>query len=600
MLNLIITKYINNNLTKKSAIYFGDWCKIIKGDIIHNKIDIELTKSFKEIDKNYIEIDKIACEIFPTFFEELNKYYKTDYSERFFQILLGNWFNYVVEIIYNRILLVQKLNNSGNKFNVITKVSDNYPLATSNSIEFFKAEESDYWNQLLFSKIIKISNPKNIILEEIYDNISSPFINDKKEKKISLKNIIVKLSIFFNRIFSRKNKFFFIETGFSRFDEFLLNLKFNQLVLWRDTLSYKNTVKIDHKLRSELTRKLKSKLAKNNNDEVFKIIFELLFKLLPICYLEGFTSLNRIVEESYLPANPKLIYTSTAYSTDDIFKLWTAKNVEKGAKYIIGQHGAVGWKKKSFVDRELLIADHFFSWGHSKFIKNSSATFCTKYDSKNVQIKRQKKVLLFIMAPYDTFQYRSFRSDILWRFNNEYDDYRKNTLKMINSFQEDLRKNIKVRLFKANDKYSWTDHIGSDIDFWKKRLDVNQIDYGEEKIFNLFNKSKLIVHTYDSTAILESLVHNMPTIIIFNNFMFEQLNEDSKIVFKKLLSVNILFLNMNDAIIFINKNWGNIDTWWNDKQTQEQIKIFCNKYAIKKENKINYFKKIILDKVASN
>ena len=51
-------------------------------------------------------------------------------------------------------------------------------------------------------------------------------------------------------------------------------------------------------------------------------------KLIPTAYLEGYGQLMEKVNDLPWPSDPKLIWTSNAYNTDDMFKAWAAHKVE--------------------------------------------------------------------------------------------------------------------------------------------------------------------------------------------------------------------------------------------------------------------------------
>ena len=61
-----------------------------------------------------------------------------------------------------------------------------------------------------------------------------------------------------------------------------------------------------------------------------------------------------------------------------------------------------------------------------------------------------------------------------------------------------------------------------------------------------------------------------------NNVCFECIN--------LLIDAKILHLTFNSAVEHLNKFWQNIDKWWLSEMVQENIKIFCEKYAKYEKN----------------
>ena len=71
------------------------------------------------------------------------------------------------------------------------------------------------------------------------------------------------------------------------------------------------------------------------------------------------------IDRTGWPKHPKVIWTSNADNSDDLFKAYAAEKVEKGSPLVIGQHGGhYGIGLWSFSeDHQLAISDRYFSWG---------------------------------------------------------------------------------------------------------------------------------------------------------------------------------------------------------------------------------------------
>ena len=92
--------------------------------------------------------------------------------------------------------------------------------------------------------------------------------------------------------------------------------------------------KINKSARANLT----SKFLTETDNNLEKLIRSLAFEILPICYLEGFSELNRLSEEMPWPEQPKFIFTSNSFDCDEVSNLRSTK-ISKGTKYYVGQHG---------------------------------------------------------------------------------------------------------------------------------------------------------------------------------------------------------------------------------------------------------------------
>ena len=86
---------------------------------------------------------------------------------------------------------------------------------------------------------------------------------------------------------------------------------------------------------------MRDKLCLNKNIYINEINLEnFIRKIIPICLpvslIENFSELYKV--SSKYPKQPKLII-STKFDSNDLFKIYTANNLELGSRIIIGQHG---------------------------------------------------------------------------------------------------------------------------------------------------------------------------------------------------------------------------------------------------------------------
>ena len=105
-----------------------------------------------------------------------------------------------------------------------------------------------------------------------------------------------------------------------------------------------------------------------NDDEFSSLVKSFIPTQIPKAYLEGYLELISLIENMPWPKCPKLIFTSNAYSSDDVFKVWAAKQVEFGTPLVIGQHGGnYGMALWGFTENhQIAIADRFLTWGWSE------------------------------------------------------------------------------------------------------------------------------------------------------------------------------------------------------------------------------------------
>ena len=113
--------------------------------------------------------------------------------------------------------------------------------------------------------------------------------------------------------------------------EFFLQLSFKQIPVFRNKANDIASIDPDFQLRKKI------KLDYINYVGFESFIRKVIFDNIPTIYLEGYNNLISSVRLLNWPQKPKVIFTSAAYNSDDVFKAWAAKCVEGGSPLVIGQ-----------------------------------------------------------------------------------------------------------------------------------------------------------------------------------------------------------------------------------------------------------------------
>ena len=103
---------------------------------------------------------------------------------------------------------------------------------------------------------------------------------------------------------------------------------------------------------------------------------------------------------------------------------------------------------------------------------------------------------------------------------------------------------------------------------------------------NLIARSQLVIVDYLSTAYLESLISNIPTIVFFDESVMI-LKKKHKIFFKTLINSGIFQTNPIEASKLVKKIHYNPLKWWNSQKVKKSREIFLQKNIGKPEIFIN-------------
>ena len=142
---------------KSSAIIFlGDWCLLNERKSSWKSLDSRLMESpFQDAsDTNdaYIYIDDIYEKILPFIVEALNSTHQTNYSLRYWRIVIGPWLKTYITVIYDRFMHITNALEEYPDLSTIT-LSENSFIVHLDSSSFRAAASEDLYNLQIYSKI---------------------------------------------------------------------------------------------------------------------------------------------------------------------------------------------------------------------------------------------------------------------------------------------------------------------------------------------------------------------------------------------------------------------------------------------------------------
>ena len=291
---------------------------------------------------------------------------------------------------------------------------------------------------------------------------------------------------------------------------------------------------------------------------------------IPTAYLEGYGRLVEQTEHLPWPRQPKLIWTSNAHSSDDVFKAWAAQKVEEGTPFVIGQHGGgYGTWKWSFVeDHEVAICDHYLSWGWSdpsipKIKPVGQFNAGTKLRAEH---SIQPRALMVGVAPprYSYFMY-SMPVARQWL------DYDQEQATFVERLPDAIRDVLTVRLYPQD--YGW-----DQANRWRDRFPQLRLDDGQRPIDDLIGESRLCINTYNATGYLETFARNIPTILFWNPDHWE-IRSAAVPYFEELRRAGILHYSPESAADHVTAIWDEVDSWWTSSGTQAAREHFTSCYS---------------------
>ena len=590
--NYLVPSLLNNKtFNKQNHIMLGHWCASYqpeKKKLVEYKILDHPWGNQKRFEKDFIKIQTIYEKILKKAQLILNDHFGINNSTRFWRILIGPWINAFITIYFEKIILLKKIKKK-KKINIY-KYKKNLFIANDFK-NFMFMTSTDEWNYYFFLELIKEANIKSkFLIRKRNSFIKKPRVILKVEKT-TLFSYLNKIFNFFFGFLKKKQKIVFFNTYLGKYRNIFLYLKnFQFFSAFASEESPKNQPNFN--LREKLAAKFSKKKSLENH------LIRLILMNLPIDYLENFEKIETSIKKLNLPKTPIAIFTSSSsLYMASIQQRYIAESIERGSKLIIGQHGGnYGNFKQNFFDgHEIKISDYFLTWGwkkNSRKIKNFGRLIDINHvlREKEKIYKNDRNTLLLVTAPIRKYV-RGLQSFNLLA-KQVYDYYYKFFPNFISAVSDKIRKNLVLRAYEIPEIHPKTEWGWNLQAFLISKFKNIQISEKKTDFYPMLKKSKLTVYTYFATTFFESISANIPTILILP-YSYNIFNNETDRIMKKLKKANIFFTDYKSAAKFINNNWNNIDSWWNNKKTQTEKNIFTKNYSKENSGLIGDIQKLI-------
>ena len=545
-------------------LFLGEWCKTHKKKESWKRLN-SYTLDYhwddrEKLGRDYRFIQFIYEKILNDLSKNLNEIHSVEHSVRYWRIIVGPWLNYFVGILFDRWETLNAAMIDGEKFrcNVIDRSFGE--LVPHDMADFNELYIDDDWNELVFAQIIESNFADVGILKKI-----------KVEKKGSYRKpnfkIIDKLKPHLMKYFTYRNnncvnKNLYVLDGPSRSMSFNIQCRLGQSPKFWQPLKFEFTKPQsffrDWRVATDETVCSFESLAR-----------DMVVKHIPTIYLEGYSHAVSQTKLAELPDLPKLIFTLIGFSSDELFKFWTAEKIELGTPLVIGQHGGHSGSGlfSATEDHELKISDKMLTWGWSS--PTSNKTVCIgnfRESSKRVSYDTNGKALI-VGFGIPRYSYRMYAIPIA----RQWLDYFEDQCKFVEDLDFKVRSDLLVRPYGRD--YGW-----SMISRWTERYPHIALDQGGKSIKSMMRNTRIYIATYNATTYLESLLWNVPTIIFWNPLHWE-LRPSAKEYYDLLESVGIFHTSASSASRKVNEIWDDIDNWWKSDQVQYARKLFCDEFS---------------------
>ena len=552
------------------VLFLGEWCRLYDRSSVWGPMDGLVAAPFglqsEDSLNNNNYVQALFVQLLDEVTAELNALHGTNHDSRYWNILLGHWLKRYVAVCFNRYFSIKQAFNAYKVLSVTICDPANYSLATLDSTGFMLAIDDDIWNQVFTHHIIEFLDFSDLDLT-IIKNENTQVLN-KNSNEITPHPIGIKSSILATvrhiaSLLSGKKDGFIINSYLPAWKEVQLYFSIGQFPqLWCSPAL--QSAPLDAEMRRSL------KFNQEGSADFEKFVRKMLADIIPVCYLEGYSKLRKQVESLPWPATPKFIFTSNSFDTDEIFKAWTSSKVERGTPYFVGQHGNnYGTLLGSENWTEMITSDHFITWGWRNGHPKNIPGFIFKLAGRKPIRAQQEGGLLLVEL---CVPYRIHAEDKFFK----HAQYQEDQFCFVESLPSIIRQNTTARLFLHKGSFRWSDEKR-----WHDRSPDIKIALdrpSDPTIWDLYAQNRLVVFSFDSTGILETLALNIPTLCFWREGL-DHLLPSAKPYYEMLIEAGILADSPEKAAKLVSLHWEDIQKWWGGEVVQTARRLFCEQYA---------------------
>ena len=507
--------------------------------------------------------------------DRLNALHDVNFSLRYWRIIIGPWLNCFIPSVFDRLTMIKTAQSQHGVGSILLQ-HGNSPLNVPHDMnEFLKWHHDDPWNERLICRIVELAGLDIAMVPPSGNGrgVVKPVSQSKRHFAISeqTKGALKKcLGVILGCVMKRE-RVVIIRSGLSFWQYVRLNLRLQQI----PSFSYTQAVPLARPEAKDRTWHLSIKVdaAGNVSPQFIKILETLIPEQMPSAYVEGFRANRLEAKKSRLSGRAEVIYSINRWMNDAGFKFWLAEALEKGAKFLLGQHGGffgVGqWS--SFLDHQIEISDRYLTWGwgsSSEKVRSLGLPLSSLKERK-APIQKQGHILMPQMA---CSRYSTYLSS--WPIAaGQWEEYFNEQAMFIDHLPSEISQKLAIRLYPKGD-YGLMQRSR-----WQKRFPHITLDLGNKPMNMQLGASSLLLATYNATTFLEGFIQNIPTMIFWNPDFWE-LDESAQPFFAILERSGVFHRSAESAAKHLIDIWPDINQWWEHPETQDARRVFCERFAV--------------------
>lgn len=549
--------------TTKPIVFLGEWCLLHGRRSFWEPLNGQLLETpfntAEAAHAAYVYLNALYERTLPIVGDVLNTFHGTEYSRRYWRIVLGPWLRLYLSVTYDRYSHLQRALEQYPACETLVLPEASFGVP-SDTLDFAWLIKEDSFNLQIYTKILAaIGKGFPSGAPVAHASAYGSFID--RSWKETLLNAAAKIIV---GIGAKNHPIFLKSAYFSRRSELWFSIKTAGKVLpvlrplTRQSMPPSSQDRRRHLPKIEI-----------GHGEFERCLSTLLFSDLPRSFLEGFDKINQDARNRY-PKNPKAILSANSWHYEETFKQWAALSAEKKTLLIGTPHGGNygGPMDMLFEDHETAIVDRYYSWGWER--KDCAAEVipfpaCKLVGRKKIGAANLKRGILWATTSEPRYL---IQFSLLPKFFQEYLRWQ---VRFAKALHPRVLSALRLRPHREDQGWSIAQRImecipGVTVETWDVPFQESLAD------------CRLYICDHFSTTFAESLAANKPSILFWNPEA-NVLRPTAQPYYDLLRKSGILFDTPESAAGAVDQVYDDVETWWNAPERQHAIETFCERFA---------------------
>lgn len=528
-------------------------------------------------------VREVEYSILPDLSNALNSVHNLNYSDRAWRIIVGHWLRRFIQVGLNRINAITTCYENYSVEELLVLDRRQIPLAPADSSDAVRKFSSAEWNEAFIGKIASDYKFGHVEYFTEPENEASPYLSYKSSKRSRTINALLNFYNAFGKLFKNDKSPLFISTYLPIGTLLATQIRMGEF----PTLERAEEVSFPYVYNQIMREKIASVVSVSNCSSEFEsYVRKVISSFIPVSYIENFKEYFWEANRRSWPKKPNFIFTSNNFDTNDLFKIYTASKVDLGSSYVVGQHGNnYGTNRFSTPTIEEETSSKFLTWGWTGDRKNYRPTFCLKEPSRTWESFKHANGVILLNALHFPWRHNT------WDDVHEFNEYWEDQYSFVKNLEINVRRRLVVRLHPAQKDHE-DDHLAK----WRSIDSDISIEKEGQSFFKSLKKASLVVHTYDSTGLLETVAGNFPSIAFWQNnlsHVFPHMLGE----YEGLVENSIVHLSPESAARHLNKYVENVSNWWETDELQTFRENFVSRLCRKERFPSHQLSRIFRDEL---